>query len=363
MTTEKHNKHGGADADDREPLYVVNPGGTRRRFLRGMITHDLIQKGLGFDQAYAVARAVRGHFSDRQEVTSSELRDRLALELERATGGRLTPPARKPTPPGHGIRVSHGGSIVPFSRGLLARSVHAAGLDLDKAYQMVIALEGDLRANKVGMVPSTEIARQIGDLLEEHEGLETARNYRLIRRIHRLPRPLVVYIGGASGTGKSTFALELAPLLRIYRINASDTIRQVMRMVFTPSILPALHSSSFEVVEPYDVVSSSEHVGSTRDPDFAKGLVATFEEQATRVCVGIRAVVERAIVENMNILVEGTHLHPARVPFADLEGAAYQVPLALATFDEEVHRARFLTRSRSGARRAERYIENFSFKN
>lgn len=360
MSSGKRRNRDRADSSERDSLYVLNPDGTRRLFLRGMITHDLIQRGLGFDQAYAVARAVRGHFSDRQEVTSSELRDRVARELERATGGRLTPAEKKPAPPGHGIRVSHGGDIAPFSRGLLARSVQAAGLDLDRAYQMVIALEGDLRTHKVDLIPSTEIARQIGDLLEEHEGGETARNYRLIRRIHRLPRPLVVYIGGASGTGKSTFALELAPLLRIYRVNASDTIRQVMRMVFTRSILPALHSSSFEVVEPYDFATQGDHFGSPRDPEFAKGLAATFEEQATRVCVGIRAVVERAIVENMNILVEGTHLHPARVPFADLEGAAYQVPLVLATLDEEVHRTRFLTRSRFGIRRAERYLENFS---
>ena len=180
-----------------------------------------------------------------------------------------------------------------------------------------------------------------------------------MRRIHRLPRPLVIYLGGASGTGKSTLALELAPLLRIYRINATDTIRQVMRMVFSPAILPALHSSSFEVAAPHDHGIPDIVPGHPRDPEFPKRLLATVEEQSTRVCVGVRAVVERAIAENMSLLVEGVHLYPPLVPFADLEGAAYQVPLVLGTLDEEVHRARFLLRSRSGGRLAERYVESF----
>ena len=181
-----------------------------------------------------------------------------------------------------------------------------------------------------------------------------AQRYRAIRRIHRLPRPLVIYIGGASGTGKSTLALELAPLLRIYRLSATDTIRQVMRMVFTPSILPALHSSSFEAA-PLDAA-----IGPAAEPDSQQRLIDTFEEQATRVCVGVRAVVERAIAENMSIVIEGVHLHPGLVPFPDLEGSAYQISLVLGTLNKEAHRSRFLARSRTGPRRAERYLESFS---
>ena len=99
--------------------------------------------------------------------------------------------------------------------------------------------------------------------------------------------------------------------------------------------------------------------GITDDPDGEVRLITTFEEQAHRVCVGVRAVVERAIAENMSIVVEGVHLHPGLIPFPDLEGSAHQIPLVLGTLDEEVHRARFIARSRSGRRRADRYLENF----
>ena len=349
-----------ADKGHRPQLTVVNAAGVRRRFLRGMITHDLVQRGLDFDEAYAVSQAIRDRVADRQEVTTAQIRDLIQEHLERLFGGQVPTGLRRPVRPVSEIRVGYQGREQPFSRGLLARSLHAAGLDLHRAYRLVTELEGELRSENTTLLSNSELARRVGDLLERFEDKSAARRYGLMRRIQRLPRPLVIYIGGASGTGKSTLALELAPLLRIYRINATDTIRQVMRMVFTPSILPALHISSFEVAGAWEPATVEERFGSPRDPDFAQRLTATFEEQAARVGVGIRAVVERAISENLSIVVEGVHVHPAMVPFADLEGAAYQVPLFLATLDEEAHRARFLARSRTGGRRAERYLENFA---
>ena len=83
-------------------------------------------------------------------------------------------------------------------------------------------------------------------------------------------------------------------------------------------------------------------------------------EQATRVCVGVRAVIERAIVENMSVVVEGVHLLPGLVPFRDLDGAVHQILLTLTTLSEETHRARFLARSRAAPRAAERYLENYT---
>lgn len=342
--------------EHRRQLLVVNSAGNRHRFLRGMVTHDLVQRGLDFEAAYAAARGVRSRLGDRDEVTTAEIRQAIIEQLQEMYGEDL--PAslhvRKRLAPR--IHVVYHGQRLPFSRGLLARSIHAAGVDLDRAYGLVTTLELGLVTDELTSVASAEIARRADQLLEQEVSSRSAQRYRLLRRIRSLPRPLILYVGGASGTGKSTLSLELAPLLRIYRISATDTIRQVMRMVFTPNIMPALHSSSFEAAAGY---GSTELGGAPFDPDRDDRVIASFEEQARRVCVGVRAVVERAIEENMSIVVEGVHLIPGLVPFPDLEGAAYQVPLVLATLDEEAHRARFLSRSRLGGRRAERYLENF----
>jgi len=335
-------------------LLVVSSDGRRRRFLRGMVTHDLVLRGLGFEPAYAMAQTVRDLLADREEVTTAELRELIREELARLFGGEVPSQLLEPVRRVSDLRVLIEDQPQPFSKGLLARSIHASGVDLDRAYSLVTQLESELRAAGTTSLTSSELARRVGDLLERSETPGTALRYRTIRRIHKLPRPLVIYIGGASGTGKSTLALELAPLLRIYRLNATDTIRQVMRMVFTPSILPALHSSSFEAAP------GQTFPAFTDESDGEPRLTDTYDEQARRVCVGVRAVVERAIAENMSIVVEGVHLLPGLVPFPDLEGSAHQIPLVLGTLDEEAHRARFIARSRAGRRLADRYLENFS---
>ena len=346
----------GAGGAKRRPLMVVCSEGMQQRFLRGMVTHDLILRGLDFDHAYAVARAIRDRLSDRETVSTSEIRDLIDEQLQGIYGEEIPARLRAPVKPEPAATVLHEGSRQPFSRGLIASSLRAAGIEADRAYRLVTELEADLRSEDVREIDSGDIARRVDELLEKHEDTEAAQGYRLVRRIRRLPRSLVVYLGGASGTGKSTLAIELAPLIEIHRISSTDTIRQVMRMVFTPAILPAIHASSFEAPLGSE---GSESLSSPRDPNFVDRLTTNFEDQAVRVAVGVRAVVERAILENVNLIVEGVHVHPGIMPFADLEGGVFQVPLMLATLDAEVHRSRFLARARTSGRRAEKYLEAF----
>ena len=321
--------------------------GARRPFLRGMVTHELVLRGLPFEDAYAVARAVRAAAAPRGEIDTGELAALVEEQL-----ARMVPPERRARMragqrPAPEVTVVYHGEPQPFSRGLLARNLFAAGLDLDRAYEIVGTLQEELRAQRVARLSSDDLGRQVADLLERLEGAQVARRYRLLRSVRRLPRPLVLYLGGASGTGKSTVALDLAPMLRIYRINATDTIRQVMRMVFSPAVLPSLHRSSFEL--------DTEVAGApTR-----RRVREAYLEQAVRVLVGVRAVVERSVAENVNVVVEGVHLVPPLVPFADLEGAAYQVMLLLTTLDEETHRSRFLLRDRIVGRRGGRHLQYF----
>jgi 2,3-bisphosphoglycerate-independent phosphoglycerate mutase len=324
-----------------------------------MMTFDLIHRGLDFDRAYATANRLRDRLRDRGEVTTHELRNLIEQELADLFGTEVAEALREPVEPDVDLWVLYHGEKQPFSRGVLARSILAAGLDLDRAYRVVSELYGHLKEEEETVLSSEEIVRRVAALLERIEGSDAALRYRLVRRIPRLPRPLVLYIGGASGTGKSTLALELAPLLRIYRINSTDTIRQVMRTVFSPAALPALYRSSFEPLPPVTAFHDETTAGPGATAEISQRLSATFEDQTTRVLVGVRAVVERAITENMSIVVEGVHLYPPLIPFPDLEGAVYQVPLVLGTLDEEAHRSRFLTRARLGGRRAERYVENF----
>jgi 2,3-bisphosphoglycerate-independent phosphoglycerate mutase len=352
----------------KQTLWVVGPRG-RQRFLRGMVTHDLVSRGFAFEDAFAVAKALRDRLSGRREVTTAELWQTLGEQVARLLGRAAV--ARLSAPPAAGapgeLAVVDHGQRLPFSRGLLARSFFAAGLDPDLAYKRALDIEQDLRDLGVDVFSSEEIARRAGDLLEARDPKGSAERYRLLRQIQRLPKPVVLYLCGASGTGKSTMALELAPLLRLYRINATDTIRQVMRSLFPAQILPAIHRSSFQVApELAAAAPRAEGAGKAGaeagelDAEPTQPLIASFTEQSEKVAVGVRAVVERAIAEKMSIVVEGVHLVPPQVPFADLEDQAFQVAILLATPDPELHHSRFQARGRATSRRSERYLQNFA---
>ena len=57
---------------DRGQLTVKTSKGRRHRFLRGMITHDLVQRGLDFSRAFKTAAAVREALREEYAESSKE---------------------------------------------------------------------------------------------------------------------------------------------------------------------------------------------------------------------------------------------------------------------------------------------------
>ena len=78
-------------------------------------------------------------------------------------------------------------------------------------------------------------------VLRARDGEASVARYRAWQQVLRRERPLILLIGGATGTGKSTLATELAYRLGISRITSTDVVRQVMRAFFAPALMPALH--------------------------------------------------------------------------------------------------------------------------
>jgi 2-phosphoglycerate kinase len=160
--------------------------------------------------------------------------------------------------------------------------------------------------------------------------------------------PVIVLVGGATGTGKSTVATEVAYRLGITRVTSTDVVRQTMRAFFSREFMPAIHYSSFEADEAAAPVPKDESVA---DPK-----VRGFLEQTRNVLVGVKAVIGRAIEEGYSIVVEGVHLVPGAIPAA-MEGAVVCQYL-LAIEDEEEHAAHFWTRDAAseGLRPFDKYL-------
>ena len=55
------------------PLEIILPDQSKHPFMRGMLAHKLIQRGLSFDQAYQISKDVRSFFQENAVVSSSYL--------------------------------------------------------------------------------------------------------------------------------------------------------------------------------------------------------------------------------------------------------------------------------------------------
>lgn len=229
--------------------------------------------------------------------------------------------------------VFHRGHGLPYSKGLMAQSLSATGLGLERAFELARIVESKLADRGEDEIDVAGLAYLTEEVLREAEGEAAVRRFRDWRRLDRLERPLVVLIGGTTGVGKSTLATMLAARLGITRLIATDVIRQVLRAFFTQEAMPTVHFSAFEA-----------------------GGLDGYREQAEHVGTGVEAIVERAADESKPVLVEGVHMVPGAIG-RDLRARCVVVEALVVVPDPELHRGHFT--HRLGARPPERYLRRF----
>jgi 2-phosphoglycerate kinase len=224
---------------------------------------------------------------------------------------------------------------LPYSRGLMARALMAVGVAPDRAYALARRLGEDLAARDTDVVELDRLECLAVESLGELEGREAVRQLRRYQELRELELPLVILVGGATGTGKSTVATEIAYRLGITRVTSTDFIRQTMRAFFADDFMPAIHQSSFE----------------------GEPLLPVFLEQSRAVLVGVRAAIERALQEGWSMVLEGVHLVPGLVPL-ELEGAIVS-SCVLKISDETAHAQHFFTRDAGTERPMAKYLDRF----
>ena len=202
---------------------------------------------------------------------------------------------------------------MPFSKGRMAQALVLAGAEPERAYQLALRIEREVTGTGAEEIPIDQLHGMVEEVLAREEGPELVSRYHGWREVLRLDRPLVLLIGGATGTGKSTLATEIAYRLGISRITSTDAVRQAMRAFFAPELMPELHYSSFDAAEGLKVPMP--------DPDDEDRALYGFIQQAGQVAVGANAVVERAVLEGLSTVVEGVHVVPGLVTAEQHAGA------------------------------------------
>jgi 2-phosphoglycerate kinase len=234
-----------------------------------------------------------------------------------------------------------GGDGLPYSKGLMARVLMETGVPAERAYELALRVETDLVARGETQVELDRLEELAREVLGENEGAQALRRLRRSQVLRELDIPLILLVGGATGTGKSTVATEVAYRLGITRVSSTDFVRQTMRAFLSQDFMPSIHRSSFEV--PAD--------------DDLRDVLGAFVEQTQNVLIGVRAVIDRALQEGWSLVLEGVHLVPGMLP--KVEGALV-VHCMLSIQDEDMHAAHFWVRDASsdGLRPVEKYLDS-----
>jgi 2-phosphoglycerate kinase len=236
----------------------------------------------------------------------------------------------------------------PWSKGLMARALTATGLAPTRSYDLARLADADLKRRGIKTLDLDRLGELAVELLGETEGGRTMRRLRSLGLLRELDLPIVLLVGGATGTGKSTLATETAHRLGITRVTSTDFIRQTMRAFFSKEFMPSVHYSSFEAQLAL-TKAEEEEAGDA-------GLLG-FLDQTRNVLVGVEAAIDRALEEGWSMVLEGVHLVPGMIS-AGRRGAVV-VHCVVAISEEDLHRSHFWVRDRAtdGLRPLEKYID------
>ncbi len=248
------------------------------------------------------------------------------------------------------IAITDKAHHLPFSKGLLAQSIMSTGLAPSSAYRIAKRVEDDIRDSGELRISSDRLRELTTGCLSEMASPDFARRYLRMRDVSRLDRPLIVLVGGTTGVGKSTVATEVAHRLGITRISSTDSIREVMRGIFSKDLMPAVYESAFNAWKGLRVPV----------PQGANPVIVGFREQTAIVSSGVKSLIERAILEGTSMVIEGIHLVPGYLDPRSFEGARV-IQLVIGVSDEQLHLSHFHIRDvqSDGSRPVERYRAGF----
>ena len=246
-----------------------------------------------------------------------------------------------------GERDFLGGPETPYSKGLMARALTAVGVRDEQAYELARRTENDLALRGDVAVDLDRLRELAVELLGESHGSRAVRQLRRFRDLQELDLPVILLVGGGTGTGKSTVATEVAYRLGITRVTSTDFVRQTMRAFFSKEFMPSIHYSSFE---------AGLGLSKAEEEESGDAALLGFLDQTRNVLTGVEAAIQRALDEGWSMVLEGVHLVPGMIA-TDLRDALV-VQCVLAIEDEEIHRTHFWIRDETseGVRPSDRYL-------
>src|SRR6185312_786381 len=109
------------------------------------------------------------------------------------------------------------GAPMPFSKGRMAQALVLAGADPERAYQIAMRIEREVKATPAEEIPIDQLHGMVEDILVYEEGFDFVFCYYGWCEVLRFDRSLMFLIGGVMGMGKSMIVIEIVYCFGISR--------------------------------------------------------------------------------------------------------------------------------------------------
>lgn len=328
---------------------------TQVPFLRGILIRSLQDAGINFDDALEFATAIRSELDAVSVITTDDLRDRIISRLKKSFSPDLVQRYEVRKQPFMIQVEADDGQFTAFSLSEYCKCLETIGLKADEAKSVAEAVSVHLLKRETGYIQSGYIAYFTYRLLRKSKdfGPAVAHRWLVWRDFTNSGRSLIFMIAGTAGCGKSTTAADLASRLNIVRTQSTDMLREVMRAMVPRHLQPILYESSYTAWK--KLPHSNNHQMKQEEL-----LIDGYCTQADIMSVAIRAVIQRALRENVSLILEGVHVHPAYVENLVESKDAVVIPIMLGVIKRKKLQRRLSGRStKVPQRRAAKYLEHF----
>lgn len=334
-------------------LFIIESAtGEKIPFLRGVLVESLVRAGLSFQDAYLIAQSVRDNLKGNTEISTDLLRDRVYTELLERFGAPQAKSYQLGSSRERQIIVQTSTDGIPFSAGILSRSLQACTISRTDALEAAKQVHESLQKGKTTIIDHVALREIVYEHLKEHCSQPAADRFLSWRRFKESGLPLIVLVGGITGSGKSALTTGLAYQLNIVRTQSTDMMREIVRCYLPPTEIPTLSYSSFEAWR--GLAEVDESAPEFDETEIIRGFLSQFEV----VKHGLEATIHRAIKENQDLIVDGVHVLPWKLELDISQEQALVVPLMLVVPNKKTLGQRLKRREKEQPERiSSRYLK------
>ena len=305
------------------------PNGDKTLFLKGILVRSLVSIGIPFDDAYDLSQSIRDELKNKSKISSSDLQILVSSALIKRFGHQVQMAYIDRHLLKSDIIVHTPSRSSAFSVGILSHSLEACSINPKTALIGASKVLATIRKTGHREIDHKSLRKLIYRCLRDHCSEKSADKYLAWRRFQNSDIPLIIMLGGATGTGKSTIAAELAYRLDITKIQSTDMMREVIRSYLAHQVTPTLPYSSFEAWRGLPPLSYAAQGNDNNK------VITGFLAQLSSMKPAIETTIERAFQEHEHLVMEGVHIVPAELALCYAEKEAGCMQFMLATLDKQ----------------------------